>query len=380
MTENSSYRKDNSYPNLPDYLQSIQKVLIDGEVVDSKLAQRIRQRLAHLPIEILEQGQPLETVQDQESILYLKDYKGKFLRFCPGTTFYRCCGYRIIHIGENCPLNCSYCILKSYFQDKILKVWANMDDLFQELDKEFTSQPQKLFRVGTGEFTDSLALETITGYSGDLIEFLNSYPNVALELKSKIVDLSWIEKVRNPKKILPAWSLNSPEIVQTEEKKVAPLEERLKAAKECAQKGFKVCLHFDPIIYYPGWDKGYATVIDMIFDYLRPEDIAYLSLGSFRCMPELKSYIQKHWPESNYIYQEFITGMDGKLRLLRPLRIKQFRFLADRLGTYGLDKEIYFCMESDEVWKTVLGYTPKDLGGLADHLLKQTFGGRATNF
>jgi len=98
MTENSSYRKDNSYPNLPDYLQSIQKVLIDRKVVESKTAQRVRQRLAHLPIEILEQGQPLETVQDQESILYLKDYKGKFLRFCPGTTFYRCCGYRIIHI------------------------------------------------------------------------------------------------------------------------------------------------------------------------------------------------------------------------------------------------------------------------------------------
>lgn len=32
------------------------------------------------------------------------------------------------------------------------------------------------------------------------------------------------------------------------------------------------------------------------------------------------------------------------------------------------------CMESDEIWQAVLGYTPKDLGGLQRHLLEQAFG------
>jgi spore photoproduct lyase len=194
-----------------------------------------------------------------------------------------------------------------------------------------------------------------------------------LELKSKVIDLSWVEKVSRTDRVLPAWSLNAPEIARKEERDTACLEDRLKAARECIRLGFRVCLHFDPIIRYPGWKEGYSQIIDMIFDYLRPRDISYFSLGSFRGMPELKKYIAAHWPESRYIYDEYITGRDGKLRLLRPLRVEQFRFIADRLKKYGLGQQLYFCMESDEVWRAVLGYCPSDLGGLSTHLLKQAF-------
>jgi spore photoproduct lyase len=357
--------------HLPPYLQTISQVWVDRQVKDAPLTQRVGRRLGHVPWTVLAQDEPLP--QSSGRVLYLKHYKGAFWRWCPGTRCYRCCGYRIIHIGENCPLNCSYCILKSYFQDDVLKVWANQDDLFAELDREVKGNPQSYFRAGTGEFTDSLALEAITGYSRDLISYVNDCPNLCLELKTKVVDLSWMEGVKRPENILPAWSLNAPEIVHKEEDQTTTLEERLQGAKECAQSGFRVCLHFDPIIHFPGWEKGYGQVVDMIFDYLRPQDIAYLSLGSFRGMPELKAHIARNWPESKYIYDEFITGLDGKFRLLRPLRVKQFRFMVRKLQKHGLDRQIYFCMESDEVWRAVLGYTPADLGGLSRHLLAQAF-------
>src|SRR6056297_546265 len=358
---------------LPSYLNKISRVAVEEEVKDSPLALRLKQGLPQIPWEILSSGEELENKDKESSLVYLKSYKGNFLRFCPGTKFYRCCGYRIIHIGENCPLNCSYCILKAYFQDGVQKVWANQEDLWRELEQEFFSHPEKLYRTGTGEFTDSLALEPLTGYSQDLIAFLGRFPNVCLELKSKIVDLSWIDKVRRTDRVLPAWSLNAPEIVRYEERDTAGLEDRLKGARECAQLGFRVCLHFDPIIRFSGWKQGYAQVVDMIFDYLRPKDICYFSLGSFRCMPELKRYIAANWPESRYIYDEYIVGLDGKLRLFRPLRVEQFRFITDRLRSHGLGKQIYFCMESDEVWSAVLGYCPADLGGLSNHLLGLAF-------
>ncbi len=357
----------------PLYLKRISKLVIDEEVKNSPIAMRVRHGLPQTPLKILFAGEEIDCEDQQSTLLYLKAYKGNFFRFCPGTRYYRCCGYRIIHIGENCPLNCSYCILKAYFQDGVQKVWANQEDLWRELEQEFSSHPEKRYRVGTGEFTDSLALEPLTGYSKDLIDFLGPFPNVCLELKSKVVDLSWVYKVSRTDRVLPAWSLNAPEIVRSEERDTTGLEERLEAARECAQLGFRVCLHFDPIIRFPGWRQGYATVIDMIFDYLRPKDICYLSLGSFRGMPELKSYIALNWPESKYIYDEYIVGLDGKLRLLRPLRVEQFRFIADRLKSYGLGRQLYFCMESDEVWRSVLGYCPKDLGGLSNHLLSQAF-------
>ena len=359
---------------LPTYLQGIARVVVDESVAQSVMARRVRLRLKGLPWTVLPEGQPLESGLTREDILYLKDYKGRFLRFCPGTSHYQCCGYQIIHIGENCPLRCSYCILQAYFQDRVLKVWANQDDLWSELDQAFLANPGRRFRVGTGEFTDSLVLEPLTGYSRDLVDFLTTYPQVCLELKSKVVDLSWMDKVKDPRRVLPAWSMNAPFIVEHEEEGArASLEERLSAAKVCIQAGFRVCLHFDPIIHFSGWQEGYTQVVDMIFDYLRPKDIAYLSLGSFRHMPDLRRCIMENFPRSTYIYGEFILGLDGKQRLLRPLRVEQFQFLVSALRRGGLDEQLYFCMESDEIWQAVLGRRPKDFGGLYHYLMKRAF-------
>jgi len=359
---------------LPPYLQGISRVVVDSRVRSSGMAKRVRDRLPDVPWQVLPEGQVLESGLSREDILYLKHYRGRFLRFCPGTSHYRCCGYQIIHIGENCPLRCSYCILQAYFQDRVLKVWANQDDLWQELDQAFTTDPGRRYRVGTGEFTDSLVLEPLTGYSRDLVRFLGAYPQVCLELKSKVVDLSWMDVVSDPGRILPAWSMNAPVIVESEEQgECATLEERLAAARICAEAGFRVCLHFDPIIHFPQWRQGYARTVEMIFDYLHPSDIAYLSLGSFRHMPELRRCIAENYPASTYIYGEFITGLDGKQRLLRPQRVEQFRFLIQALRRGGLDRQLYLCMESDEVWQAVLGRTPGSFGGLYRYLMARAF-------
>lgn len=365
---------------LPRHLRKIAHVYVDETMQDSVVAQRVRDRLAgttqaDIPWTVVPpEMDRIEFDQGDDQALYLKEYKGKFLRFCPGTRAYHCCGYRIIHIGENCPMRCSYCILQAYFQDRVLKIWANQKDLFSELADGFGSNPNTRYRVGTGEFTDSLALEHLTGYSHDLVGFLNDFDNVALELKSKVVDLTWMNAATRTDRVLPAWSLNAPFVNDYEEFDVSTLKERLEAARTCAQAGFKVCLHFDPVIHYPGWREGYAEIIDMIFDYVNPENIAYMSIGSFRCMPQLTPIIADNFPDTTYIYNEFVPGLDGKARLLRPLRVEQFTFMVDRLHKHGMDKQLYFCMESSDVWQEVFGYTPKDFGGLGKRLMAQAFG------
>lgn len=368
--------KQNSNP-LPKHLRKLERVWVDEAIRDTLMAQRVLARLTHLPVDIFEAGQKPPEPGSEQGILYLKHYKGRFLRSCPGTSHYHCCGYRIVHIGENCPLSCSYCILQAYFQDRVLKVWANQEDLFAELEHAFAEDPQRRWRLGTGEFTDSLTLEPLTGYSRDLVGFLNKYPQACLELKSKVVDLTWMDQVRRPDRILPAWSMNAPAIREEEELGSATLEERLRAARFCAQEGFRVCLHFDPVIPYPDWETGYARTVEMIADHLRPEQVAYISLGSLRFMPELKRQIVVNHPHSRYIYSEFITGLDGKQRLLRPLRVRQLRHVAEKLRAAGF-AGLYLCMESEDVWQDVLGCTPKTLGGLGRYLMERAFGPERT--
>jgi spore photoproduct lyase len=75
----------------------------------------------------------------------------------------------------------------------------------------------------------------------------------------------------------------------------------------------------------------------------------------------------------DYYINEFVTDLDGKRRLVRPLRVRQLRHVAGLLAKCGLAGKLYLCMESDEVWKAVFGTTPGSFGGLARRLMEQAF-------
>ena len=160
---------------LPHHLGGLERVWVDQSVLDAPLVRRVLERTGDLPLEVVQEGRLPALPAGSGRTLYLKRYRGRFLRSCPGTRHYHCCGYLIVHIGENCPLFCSYCILQAYFQDRVLKVWANQEDLYAELEQAFRKWPQRRWRLGTGEFTDSLALEPLTGYSRDLVAFLDAF-------------------------------------------------------------------------------------------------------------------------------------------------------------------------------------------------------------
>jgi len=81
-------------------------------------------------------------------------------------------------------------------------------------------------------------------------------------------------------------------------------------------------------------------------------------------MPSLKSIIQKRFPDSKIIYGEFITGLDGKMRYFKPLRIELYRKMVSFIKDIAPDVLVYFCMEDDEVWKKSLGFIPSEYGGL----------------
>jgi len=87
-----------------------------------------------------------------------------------------------------------------------------------------------------------------------------------------------------------------------------------------------------------------------------------------RFPPALKTVIQKRFPESNIIYEEFITGPDGKMRYFKPLRIKLYRKIMACIRELAPTLLVYLCMEDDEVWQESLGFKPSEVGGLP-HML-----------
>src|SRR5262249_10311219 len=116
--------------------------------------------------------------------LFLAPHKGEFFKKCPGSDGQVCCNYFVINFASNCPMDCSYCYLQDYLaENAALKVFSNVDDLVKEADAMLSKHRGFPFRVGTGEITDSLALDPYIGFTSEVIPFFAAQPNVMLELK-----------------------------------------------------------------------------------------------------------------------------------------------------------------------------------------------------
>jgi len=125
------------------------------------------------------------------------------------------------------------------------------------------------------------------------------------------------------------------------------------------------------MVIYDGCHEEYEDVVDQIFSAIKPEQVVWISLGTFRFIPALKSIIQKRFPDTKLVYGEFITGLDGKMRYFKPLRIQLYRRIVSRIRQTAPSVFVYFCMEDDEVWQNCFGYLPSDFGGLAKMLDKR---------
>ncbi len=304
----------------------------------------------------------------EKQTLYFLNHKGRFLKPCPGTSGYICCGYKILHVGTNCPMDCSYCILQTYFNQPGLRVFAN---LYEELDlvlKEIDSMPEKIFRVGTGEFTDSLALDPIVAWSDILVPEFSKRKNAILELKTKTTNIQRLIKLKSRDRIVVSWSLNSPFVAAMEERGAAPLTKRLKAARICQEEGFAVGFHFDPLIYYDSWQEDYMRTVELMDRYLIPKRIIWISMGSFRYIPSLKPIIRKRHRNSIILNGEFIQGIDGKMRYFKPIRAELYGFMKQCLDNWAEDLGIYLCMESGDVWEKSIGWNPITSEGLSSYL------------
>ena len=357
-------------PNFP-----INKVLVEEESSDHALTHKILGRLSGIPVHaagqgVQERGGRLEPDMGKET-LYLLRHKGKLLKPCPGTKEYICCGYQILNVATNCPLDCSYCVLQSYLNEPGLRVFVNMEEKLDQVLNHIDNHPDRIFRIGTGEFTDSLALDPLVEWSGPLLSRLSQRKNAVLELKTKTGSIERLLASPYRDRIVVSWSLNSPHVALREEHKASSLRRRLEAARQCQSEGFTLGFHFDPLISHPGWKEEYLKTLELMDSYVDPKGIIWISLGSFRFMPALKAIIRKRHPETGVLDGEFIIGLDGKMRYFKPLRIELYAFMRENLEKWSQDLGLYLCMESDDIWKKGLGWSPGNSTGLGRYLDKR---------
>lgn len=287
--------------------------------------------------------------------LFLVNEYYDFLKPCPCTQGAIRCGYRIVNLGFGCIYDCSYCFLQNYTNCRGIVLPVNSADFLKRLEHVLRRNKRTL-RMGTGEFSDSLALDDITGFARMLIEFFSRFDNATIELKTKSANVKHLLSLDHNRRSVIAWSLNPQSIIDTDEWKTSSLRARLDAARQCVDANYLVAFHFDPIIYLENWEKEYRNLIDGLFSAIKGKErnIAWISLGTLRFNPRLKTVIEQRFPNNSILNAELILEFDNKLRYSRQMRFAIYEKMYSWIRKYSRSALVYLCMESKAMWQEVL--------------------------
>ena len=346
----------------------INRLLVETGARDYEMTRRILARLPGVPVTVIEDRRVLQAPEhdrarwlpEAKSTLLLAVQKGPFRRPCPGTRDYICCGYQVLQVTVNCPMDCTYCVLQAYVNLPAITLFVNVEDLLAELDAGWAANPGEVWRLGTGEFGDSLALDELMGLNERLIPFFAGQSQALLEIKSKWSRLEHLLPLGPNPRVVFAWSLNPPEITGQEEKFTASLQARLRAASLAAAAGFRLAFHFDPLIYFPGWEEAYRHTVARLAAAAPPGSIAWISLGGLRFQPAQRRLMLERFPLSRVAAQEMVRAPDGKLRYFKGLRIEMYSRMREWLARDAPEAPVYLCMESPRVWQAVFGAAPQE--------------------
>ncbi len=346
----------------------IEKIYLDERAEKDPVSEAILKALPNVPVETIQDKRSLikqfSSMSDPIGIgkryLLITHFYGRRLKPCPGTSNHICCGYYVINAITNCPMDCSYCVLQGYLNNPFLTLYTNWEDLLEEINRFLSRDQPSLLRLGTGELSDSLALESIFPISQVLIPFFAERDNGILELKTKSANINPLLDFKHQGKTVVSWSLNPPGRIEKEEMRTASLKERMDAARRCQEKGYPLGFHFDPIFYYEGWEKEYQRMIFELFRQIDPRRVIWVSLGGFRYPPNLKAIAEERFPRTEIFLGELFPGRDGKLRYLKEIRLDMYRKMAGWLKEVDPGLFIYLCMESKEVWERVFAWTPEN--------------------
>jgi spore photoproduct lyase len=353
----------------------IKRIFLEKEALGYPMTRRILALLSGVPAEVIPDRETLNPsarnreswMSEAKTTLLLAVQKGPFWRPCPGTKDYICCGYQVLQVTLNCPMDCTYCVLQGYVNIPAIAIFVNVEDLLTELETRWAESPERVWRLGTGEFGDSLALDNLMGLNAHLIPRFAGQRQAVLEIKSKWPHPDHLLSLGPNHQVIFAWSLNPAEIIPGEEKFAASLKMRLNAASRAAAAGFRVAFHFDPLIYFPGWEKAYQQTVEQLGKAVPARAIAWISLGGLRFLPPLRHLILQRFPRSRIAAQEMVLAPDGKLRYFKGLRVEMYARMHEWLSQVAPEALLYLCMESPRIWQEVFGFTPD--GGSLSNLL-----------
>ena len=182
----------------------------------------------------------------------------------------------------NCIYDCRYCFLQGMFQSGHFVVFVNYEDFADGIESCIAEAPDEPAFFFSGYDCDSLAFDEVTGFGTFFLDFFADRSGSWLELRTKSTRIDALLERQPLENCVVAFSFTPEEIWAALEHKVPSLQRRLDAMQRLEERGWKLGVRFDPLIYQEGYRDQYRELLQKVFGAVSAERLHSVSLGPFR--------------------------------------------------------------------------------------------------
>ncbi len=246
-------------------------------------------------------------------------------------------------IFYNCLFDCAYCYLQGFFRSAHLLFFVNFEEFFQQIDATIAQHPSEELLFFSGYESDSLGCEGIFPFLEEFLPFFQKRPQSFFEIRTKSASTSCLLQRAPIDNCIIAFSCTPSAIFQAFEKKVPPLIQRLEAMKALQEKGWKVALRLDPLVFFQGFEEEYGKLFSFIFSTIDAHLIHSVTLGTLRYPKEVYKNM-RHLHISSELLAPLFEGENKMFGYTPDVKEILFTFCEKRLSFY-LPKEKIFIQE-----------------------------------
>ena len=200
----------------------------------------------------------------------------------------------------NCLYDCRYCFLQGMFRSANYIMFVNYEDFYKDIaaTQSALDAPGWYF---SGYDCDSLAMEPVTNFVADTLDWFATQPNANLELRTKSTQIRSLLNREALPNVVVACSLSPDPIARALEHNAPTVEKRVAALAKVANAGWQVGLRFDPLIWSDDYTSVYSDFFEQVFSQIPNAKIHSVSTGSFRLPPDFHQKMSKLYPRDTLL-------------------------------------------------------------------------------
>ena len=255
-----------------------------------------------------------------------------------------------------CFFGCKYCYLAGtpgVWHSPSVKIYVNLDEVIRQIDlaAHRLAKPTAFY---LGKLQDGLALDLLTGYSERLVPFFAQHHYARQIILTKTDEVDRLLPLNHRGHTILSWSLNPQRVVDEFEENTPSLDERLRAMKKCAERGYLLRAVVMPLVPIQDWKDEYEAFLRRL---LREVSINRLTLGGICSYSKSRLLMENKLGKANAISLKFETSdysQDGRVRYPQALRAAMYSHIVRIAKEMKPELEVALCLEEKPVW-TELG-------------------------